>query len=232
MTDPYQPQPTQPHNQQPTQIQPAVHPGPPTPGKKRNPLWWIAGGLGVLVLLCCGVGAIGAALDDGQPAAQGSAIPSTSPSVSVSPSTVAPTTAAPATPAAATSKPAPVKTTPAPKPKPVVYAKLTERQWKLIAKNPDNYIGKTYIVYGQVTQFDAATGTDAFRANVGGKNMTYSFEYDTNTLLQGDADRLDNLVEDDEFQAKVTVLGSFSYDTQIGGETTAPLLRVDSIKVL
>ncbi|GAB3069004.1 hypothetical protein [Micromonospora schwarzwaldensis] len=229
MTDPYTPPPAQP----PTQ--PLTFASPPAPGgKRRNPLVWIAGGLGVLVLLCCGAGAIGAALDDSKPAAQ------TSPSVSTptatataAPTTAVPPTVAPATPAAAaSSKPAPTRTTPPAKPKPVVYGKLTERQWKLIAKNPDSYTGRTYVVYGQVTQFDAATGTDAFRANVGGRNLTYEFEYDTNTLLQGDAGRLSDLVQDDEFQAKVTVLGSFSYDTQIGGETTVPLLRVDSIKVL
>ena len=33
---------------------------------------------------------------------------------------------------------------------------------------------KTYIVYGVVTQFDAATGTDAFRANVAARNVSES----------------------------------------------------------
>ena len=139
----------------------------------------------------------------------------------------APTTAAPTTLA-----PSPAKTTPPPKPKPVSYKTLSVRQWKLIAKNPDAYIGQTYVVYGVVTQFDAATGVDTFRADVGHKRMAYDFEYPTNTLLTGSESQLKNLVEDDVFRAKVHVIGSFSYETQIGGETTVPLLQVDSIKVL
>ena len=87
-------------------------------------------------------------------------------------------------------------------------------------------------MYGVVTQFDAATGDDAFRADVGHKNMADSYDYEINTLLNGSTAQLRNLVEDDEFRASVTVMGSFSYDTQIGGSTTVPLLQVDAIKVL
>lgn len=42
------------------------------------------------------------------------------------------------------------------------------REWALIAKSPDQHAGERIIVYGEVTQFDAATGTSAFRANVDG----------------------------------------------------------------
>lgn len=210
---------------QPTATPPAAPFGPPIPPKKRSKLPWIAGGVAALVLLCCGIGAIGAAVDNTKKPTAADATPTT-----VATPTAAPTTTAPSpTPAAPTT---PAKTSPPPKPKPVVYAKLTDRQWKLVAKNPDSYVGDTYIVYGQVTQFDAATGVDTFRANVGARNMPYEFDYDTNTLMQGDAAKLRNLVGDDEFQAKVTVLGSFTYDTQIGGSTTVPLLRVDWVKVL
>jgi hypothetical protein len=40
------------------------------------------------------------------------------------------------------------------------------------------------------------------------------------------------IVEDDVFRASVTVLGKMDYDTQIGGNTTVPLLEVNSIKVI
>lgn len=121
---------------------------------------------------------------------------------------------------------------PPPKPKPKTYKALTAREWKLIAKNPDAYKGKTYVVYGVVTQFDSATGDDTFRADIGHKNMAEAYDYETNTLLTGTADQLKNIVEDDEFRANVTVMGSFSYDTQLGGNTTVPLLQIDLIKVL
>ena len=83
-----------------------------------------------------------------------------------------------------------------------------------------------------MTQFDAATGTDTFRGDVGGKRQKPSYgyvDYETNTILSGDGPNLAKVVEDDLFTAKVTVLGSFDYETQLGGGTTAPLLRIDSI---
>jgi hypothetical protein len=38
-------------------------------------------------------------------------------------------------------------------------------------------------------------------------------------------------VQDDLFKAEVVVAGSLSYDTQIGGSTTVPLLLVTKITV-
>ncbi|WP_344112818.1 hypothetical protein [Kribbella alba] len=115
-----------------------------------------------------------------------------------------------------------------------MYKKITSRQWKLIAKSPDAHIGEAIIIYGRVAQFDAATGTDSFRADVDGVRHRPSYgyvDYPTNTVLAGDVLELADLVEDDLFTAKVTVSGSLSYDTQIGGETTVPSLRVTSITV-
>ena len=156
--------------------------------------------------------------------------------------------AAPAAPSASAAPVAPVTEDPQPEPtvadvEPIVapsptkpakveFKKPTERQWKKIAKNPDAHSGEGYIVYGAVTQFDSATGDSIFRANVGSKNESENFYYDTNTILTGGGVDLSDLVEDDEFRAEVVVTGSFSYDTQIGGETTVPQLEVRSIKVL
>ncbi|WP_346533776.1 hypothetical protein [Micromonospora sp. DPT] len=205
-------------------------PVPATPGQRSHVRAWAVGGIALVIALCCGGAVVGSALDDEkQPAASASPSPSTAvpTTASAAPTTVAPTVAAPTTTA-----PTPTKTTTPPKPKPPSYKALTERQWKLIAKNPDAYMGKTYVVYGRVTQFDAATGTDSFRADVAHRRMADEYEYETNTILNGSESDLDNLVEDDIFRANVTVLGSFSYDTQIGGETTVPMLMVNSIKVL
>jgi deoxyhypusine synthase len=122
----------------------------------------------------------------------------------------------------------------APKPKPVVYKKISARQWKLIAKSPDSHIGERLIIHGRVTQFDAATGTDAFRADVDGikHRPTYGFvDYPSNVVLSGDESALADLVEDDLFTARVTVTGSLTYDTQIGGQTTVPQLQIASLSV-
>ncbi|WP_181541028.1 hypothetical protein [Micromonospora saelicesensis] len=193
---------------------------------------WAVGGIALAVILCCGGAVIGTFNgDESEPTAGASSSPAPSPT-SASPTTVAPTTAAPTSAAPTSALPSPTKAAPPPKPKPPSYKTLTERQWKLIAKDPDGYLGKTYVVYGRVTQFDAATGTDSFRADVAHRRMAEDYDYETNTILNGSESDLDNLVEDDIFRANVTVLGSFSYDTQIGGETTVALLQVDSIKVL
>ncbi|MGW2626934.1 hypothetical protein [Micromonospora taraxaci] len=239
MTDPTTPKPPDPPTEPPqSSMSPAAGPtleanlvagaGTATPAKRSNVRAWAVGGIALAVILFSG----GAVIDmfngdELKTTAGATSSPATSPT---SATPVAPTTAAPTSAAPTSAIPSPTKT--APPPKPPSYKTLTERQWKLIAKNPDGYLGKTYVVYGRVTQFDAATGTDSFRADVAHRRMAEKYDYETNTILNGSESDLDNLVEDDIFRANVTVLGSFNYDTQIGSETTVALLQVDSIKVL
>ncbi|MCM0673885.1 hypothetical protein NCC78_04075 [Micromonospora phytophila] len=203
--------------------------GTPGPAKRSTVRPWAVGSLALVIALGAAVAIGTVAGDDAGPAASANSSTSAAPS-SPATTTAAPTSAAPTT--AAPTSAAPSPTTAAPPPKPPSYKTLSERQWKLIAKNPDAHIGKTYVVYGRVTQFDAATGVDNFRADVAHRRMADEYDYETNTLLTGLSSDLENLVQDDIFRANVTVLSSFSYDTQIGGETTVPLLQVDSIKVL
>jgi hypothetical protein len=112
---------------------------------------------------------------------------------------------------------------------------IDAREWQLIAKDPDAHEDERIIVYGHVTQFDAATGNDTFRADVDGVehsgNQYAYLDYEINTILQWDATALQGIVSGDLFTAQVTVGGSISYDTQIGGSTTVPLLTVDTIHV-
>ena len=190
--------------------------------------WMILGGF-VIFLSGWGLGAGSSS----QPAASAGA-PAPTVTVTTTPPDNGPTPDPVTTP---TNKPS-VKPTEAPKttekPKPVVYKKLTARQWALIAKSPDKHVGEAYIVHGVVTQFDSATGDDQFRADVDGvKHLPeYGYvDYPTNTLMTNIAGDLSDLVQDDLFTAKVMVLGSYSYDTQIGGETTVPQLTVASITV-
>jgi len=142
-------------------------------------------------------------------------------------------TAQPAKPTASPStKPS---TVPKPTAKATTYKKLTAREWAKIAKSPDDHAGESYVVYGKVTQFDAATGADAFRADVDGvrHKVEYGYvTYPTNTVLTNASGDVSDLVENDLFQANVVVLGSMKYDTQIGGETTVPNLQVVLMKVI
>jgi hypothetical protein len=132
-------------------------------------------------------------------------------------------------------KKAEAKKTTAPERNPdsVQAVRVSKRQWAKIVKKPESYKGDRYIIYGQVKQFDSATGDDNFLADTAHRNtMSYGFFDGENTLLTGSEKQLDDLVEDDVFRASVTVLGKMDYDTQIGGNTTVPLLEVNSIKVI
>lgn len=112
---------------------------------------------------------------------------------------------------------------------------ITARAWLLIAKNPDAHEGRRIVVYGEVTQFDSATGSSGFRANVDGvvHPIKYGYaDYETNTVLgAGPGVSLADVVQDDIFKAEATVVGSYSYDTQIGGSTTVPMLLITKITV-
>lgn len=111
---------------------------------------------------------------------------------------------------------------------------ITARDWALIAKDPDSHVGEAVIVYGEVTQFDSATGTGQFRANIDGVKhpVSYGFaDYPTNTVLSGDAATLGNLVQGDLFQADAVVAGSVSYQNTMGGSLSAPKLTVLKVTV-
>lgn len=110
---------------------------------------------------------------------------------------------------------------------------ISSRQWLQVAKDPGAAKGQCITVYGEVTQFDSVTGNGTFRAQAGGVKAPVSFgfaDYPTNALFDGDGKVLGSLVEGDLFTAKVTVAGSQTYKTQIGGSTTVPVFRVDSVE--
>lgn len=200
------------------------------PKRRRGPL--VASTAAVVIVILLGV--VGACADHDDPATTTSpGARRTIPSGTAQPSPTATVSNPPTAPTTATA--AKATTRPSAKPAKVTYAKLTERQWLRIAKNPDRYAGKGYVVYGQITQFDSATGDDTFRADVGGvrKYPSYGYvDYDTNTILTGDADTLSDFVADDLFRAQVVVVGSYEYETTLGGSMTVPLLLIKSIKNL
>jgi len=99
----------------------------------------------------------------------------------------------------------------------------------LLVKAPDKYTGRTYQLWGCISQFDAATGDDTFRAETLNRKTSYWYLDGSNALFNGDADRLSDFVEDDVVFMNVVAAGSFTYDTQVGGSTTVPLFSVVSI---
>lgn len=111
---------------------------------------------------------------------------------------------------------------------------LSARELSLVVKRPDDHVGDVMVVYGNITQFDAATGTCIFRANIAHTNMADTWDYEHNSMFAGgdgdaDCELLDDFVTDDEVRITATSLGSFSYDTQIGGNTTVPMFNVEKI---
>jgi hypothetical protein len=120
--------------------------------------------------------------------------------------------------------------TPAPGSRPRTYARLAKRAWQKLVKSPDRSTGRGYVVWGCITQFDAATGADSFRAQASHRRERYWYTNGVNAYFVGTEPQLDDVVEDDIVRMDVISLGSFSYDTQIGGSTTVPLFEVVRIR--
>ena len=125
------------------------------------------------------------------------------------------------------------------KPKPTKTAESaeavrpTKREWAKVVKNPEAYSEQRYIIYGQVTRFDSATGTNTFRADTAHTDTTASGSFDgANTILTGEDDELSDLARGDIFRASVTVIGSFDNDTEMGGNTNVPYLTVNNLRVI
>lgn len=107
----------------------------------------------------------------------------------------------------------------------------SEHDLALVFKNPAAHEGEVFKVWGSVFQFDAATGTDSFLAEVANRNTTsYGYFDGENAVFTGDPDDFEDLVEEDLFTATIEVAGAKSYDTQIGGNTTVPEFTVHHIE--
>lgn len=117
------------------------------------------------------------------------------------------------------------------------FVELNSREYALLVKDPDGHVGESIIIYGVVTQFDAATGTCSFRANTSNTQQTNSFDYSTNTMLiagdgTSDCPVVSDIVQEDHVKLWVTSLGSYTYDTQIGGSTVVPLFEILKLDLL
>ncbi|MFK0224010.1 hypothetical protein ACIQWN_38270 [Streptomyces vinaceus] len=102
------------------------------------------------------------------PAARPAAAP-TAPSTAPAPTQTPEEPATEITPGPTASAPAITPSAPAPAPSPTEakceFATLTDREFKLMAKDSSSHFDKCYRIYGYVTQADTATGTLTVRAN-------------------------------------------------------------------
>ncbi|ASK66199.1 hypothetical protein CFK39_10660 [Brachybacterium avium] len=118
-----------------------------------------------------------------------------------------------------------------------IYEELDERTLAQIVKAPDDHLGRQVIVYGAITQLDAATGKCFVRISIAEAPQDAWYDYEHNSVgFAGDGESdcpvLDPFVADDEVKLWITIGGSISYDTQIGGSTTVPAYLIDEAELL
>lgn len=101
---------------------------------------------------------------------------------------------------------------------PANYTEISARDFAILAKNPDEYLGRKLVIYGRITQSDAATGAKNMRANTGGEPG----DFRVNSFVTGKPDVLAPVVEGDLVTMLVRVNGSKSYETTMGGTLIVP----------
>jgi hypothetical protein len=107
-----------------------------------------------------------------------------------------------------------------------------------IVKNPDALTGQFVRISTVITQMDAATGPCIYRGYWDNSPHQYNFDYEGDNAMFTTEDAVtatttcplfDGIDQDDKVNVTAKILGSYSYDTQIGGSTTVPLFQVVAI---
>jgi hypothetical protein len=195
----------------------------------RHKILTAVGALLLLGILSSALGGAGGG-DPAPPAAAGkpTSSPTANSSTSITTTEATPSSSAEAAPESKTTGAVPTAT-----PRAQPYRAVTSREFKKIFKDPDAHKGERVIVWAEITQFDAATGDAHFLANAGHSKQrpTDGFvDFSDSAIFDGDAAMFSELVQNDLVEVRATVVGSFSYDTQIGGRTTVPQFKVSKIK--
>lgn len=134
--------------------------------------------------------------------------------------------------AAASSRAAAAAAAEAERTNPASYEQVSTRDFALIVRDPSAARGRKLVLYGYVSQFDSATGTNQFRASVDSQPLGSWYEYDHNVVIKAsDRALVANVVEDDLITLWVEVDEPLTYDTTLGGSTTVPSFRLNMIEV-
>lgn len=113
------------------------------------------------------------------------------------------------------------------------YEEVSAREYALIVKDPDAHEGERIIVYGIVTQADAATGDEDIRVSSAAQRHRQDYQYEHNTMLTtSNSDIFADVLEGDLVKIYAEVIGSVRYNTQVGGNTTVPQLNAGIIEVI
>ncbi len=107
---------------------------------------------------------------------------------------------------------------------------VSKRELALVVKDPSSNKGKVFKVWGEISQFDSATGTGAFRAQISFQHESYWYSDGESVILTGDSSLLRDFIEDDVFLATVEVASPITYDNVMGGGITAPVFIIHKIE--
>ena len=112
-----------------------------------------------------------------------------------------------------------------------------------VLKNPNGLAGECFVLHARIVQFDSATGPCSFHADIARNYSANWWDYDNRSTF-GYADNeisssllficpeLDKIDVDDYVKAWVTVLGSFTYETTLGGSNTVPSFRIEKVDLI
>lgn len=112
-----------------------------------------------------------------------------------------------------------------------------------LQKNPDGLAGTCLVTYAYIVQYDSATGPCSFHAELSRSRSTRWYDYDVRSTF-GYSDNevassfvtncpeLDRIDTEDYIKVWATVLGSFSYETTMGGTNHVPSFRIEKIELV
>lgn len=112
------------------------------------------------------------------------------------------------------------------------YQALTPRDYALIAKDPTKHIGERIVVFGEISQFDSATGPNLFMANTAAEQASDYWGLETSAVVTGKPGLFDDVVADDVVKIWATVTGDWTYDTALKVPRTVLSLQANMIEVI
>ncbi len=112
-----------------------------------------------------------------------------------------------------------------------------------LEKNPARYKDTCVHLYAYIVQFDSNTGPCSFHAEISDRRSRRWYDYDVRSTfgledsemlstVRTDCPELDDIDVDDFVEIWATGLGSFSYDTSLGGSNTVPSFRIEKISLV
>ncbi len=111
------------------------------------------------------------------------------------------------------------------------YPAIGEREYGVLARNPDAEKGRRVVVYGYVTQFDSATGNSMFRADTSAVEGGQWYDFDLNTIVNFDPASGREVIDGDIVTLYAEITGSRSYTTTLGTTETALVLKANIIDI-